>query len=100
MRRLLAPALGLVALCVASVAYADPVVVVRTRNTTEGIIVVITDQNGAAHRCTTDTTGSCTLRGVAAGNVFVESHRPGGPPAGRHVIIPPDGEVSLIVPDA
>lgn len=101
MRRL---ALGLLAalttLGVAGDACADPVVVVHASANTEGIIIVITDQSGAAHTCTTDATGSCELLGVVPGSVFVESHRPGAVPDGRHVLIPPDGKVSLIVPGA
>ena len=92
---------ALATLSVVGVAHADPVVVVvHAAGNTEGVLIVITDQSGAATTCTTDATGSCELLGVVPGSVFVESHAPGRVPSGRHVLIPPDGKVSLIVPDA
>ena len=100
MRRALTWVLCLSTLGVAGIALADPVVVVHAAGNTEGVVIVLTDPTGVSHTCTTDATGSCELTGVVPGSVFVESRRPGAPPAGRHAFIPADGKVSLIVPDA
>ena len=89
-----------VTLGVAAIVHADVVVVVHAAGNSEGVMIVVTDQSGAAHTCTTDATGSCELAGVIPGSAFVESHAPGAVPSGHHVMIPPDGKVSLIVPDA
>jgi hypothetical protein len=52
----------------------------------------------AKHRCTTDKGGRCEIRGVAGG-VYTVSVEQQGRPAGKEktAVIPPSGEVKLIV---
>lgn len=78
-------------------AQAELVVVVHVAGNAEGVTVVITDQSGARNQCETDATGSCEVRGVRPGSVFVEAHA-GSSAAGAHVLIPDEGKVSLVVP--
>ncbi len=50
------------------------------------------------HRCMTDKAGRCELRGVAGGAYTVSVEQPGrAAPKEKTVVIPPSGEVKLIV---
>jgi len=52
----------------------------------------------AKHRCTTDKAGRCELSGVAGGVYTVTVEQAGKPaPKEKSVVIPPSGEVKLIV---
>lgn len=98
-RGLLTSAVLALTLGVAGVAYADLTVVVHVDGDVEGVTVRVTNRrDGAVHDCTTDVHGECTVAGVEPGTVFVEAQS--GPlSVGRHVLIPEDGKVSIIVPN-
>lgn len=52
----------------------------------------------ATYRCSTDKAGRCELRGVSGGVYTVSVEQTGRPqPKSKSVVIPPSGEVKLIV---
>ena len=81
-------------------ALADAVVVVTLR-AADGNLVAGTVQlsrGEARHSCTTGGDGRCEMRGVTGGSYTVTVEQAGRPsPKPRAVMIPPTGEVKLIV---
>jgi len=81
-------------------ALADATVVVELKrpdgSTAEGVVQL---HKGETHlRCTTDKAGRCELRGVVGGIYTVSVEQAGRPaPKDKTVVIPPSGEVKLIV---
>ena len=87
-------------LLLASTAWADANVVVELRrpdgSPAEGAVLLTKGE--AKHRCTTDTSGRCTIAGVAGGVYTVSVEQAGkSAPKDKTVVIPPTGEVKLIV---
>lgn len=96
----LSACLVLLALAVPAIARAEAVVVVTLRRVdgtrTSGTVQLTRGDD--THRCTTDAEGRCEIRGVAGGTYTVtvrQAERPAPKP--RTVMIPPTGEVKLIV---
>jgi hypothetical protein len=87
-------------LVVPSAAFADATVVVELKrpdgSNAEGTVQL---HKGDVHlRCATDKGGRCELRGVAGGIYTVTVEQAGRPaPKEKTVVIPPTGEVKLIV---
>lgn len=87
-------------LLVPATAFAEATVVVELRQpsgaTAEGTIQLT--KGDIKLRCTTDKAGRCTLQGVVGG-VYTVAVEPVGRPAPKEksVVIPPSGEVKLIV---
>lgn len=87
-------------LLVANTAWAEATVVVELKrpdgSPAEGAVQLTKGE--AKHRCTTDTSGRCTIAGVAGGIYTVSVAQVGKPgPKEKTVVIPPSGEVKLIV---
>jgi hypothetical protein len=83
-----------------SPARADATVVVELKrpdgSSAEGTVQLT--RGDAKHRCTTDKAGRCALSGVLGGMYTVSVEQPGKPgPKDKTVVIPPSGEVKLIV---
>jgi hypothetical protein len=80
-------------------ALADAIVVVELK-TPEGASAegeVVLTKGETKHRCTTEK-GRCRINGVSGGMYTVEVSSPGRPaPKPKTVMIPPSGEVKLIV---
>lgn len=91
-------ALAMSTLAIASVAEADPVVVVYVRGSGEGVTVTVTDNSGASRSCSTDAAGSCEITGLAPGRATVVAQSGDSTGASQTVLIPPEGKVSLYVP--
>jgi hypothetical protein len=81
-----------------ALAAADPVVVVYVAGNPEGVTVTVTDDAGTARSCSTDETGSCEISGLSPGRATVVAQAGGTSGARQTVVIPPDGKVSLFVP--
>jgi hypothetical protein len=97
---LLSLAAGLSPLLLASRALAEATVVVELKrpdgSAAEGTVQLT--QGASKHRCTTDKSGRCALAGIAGGVYVVNVEQPGKPaPKDKTVVIPPTGEVKLIV---
>ena len=90
----------LLVVAVPSGALADAVVIVTLR-APDGSLVAGTVQlarGEARYSCTTTGEGRCEMRGVAGGTYLVTVQQPGRPsPKSKAVMIPPTGEVKLIV---
>lgn len=87
-------------LALASPVYADAVVIVDLKrpdgSSAEGTVQLTKGE--AKHRCTTDKSGRCEIRGVSGGVYTVTVEQPGRPsPKEKTAVIPPSGEVKLIV---
>ena len=87
-------------LAMPSVALADAVVIVTLRapdgSVAQGTVQLVRGE--ARHSCTTGGEGRCEMRGVAGGSYAVTVQQPGrASPRPRSVMIPPTGEVKLIV---
>ncbi|MDB4975865.1 MAG: hypothetical protein JWN48_4206, partial [Myxococcaceae bacterium] len=65
----------------------------------EGTVVLTRQgQREPQYRCSTDKAGRCSLPGVVGGMYTVGVEQPGKPgPKEKTVVIPPTGEVKLIV---
>lgn len=90
----------LLLLLVASTALADATVVVELRRPdgTPAQGSVQLTKGEARHRCATDVSGRCTIAGVAGGVYTVSVEQAGkSAPKDKTVVIPPSGEVKLIV---
>ncbi len=90
----------LFSLALASPASADAVVIVDLKrpdgSSAEGTVQLT--KGDVKHRCTTDKSGRCEIRGVAGGMYTVTVEQPGRPsPKEKTAVIPPNGEVKLIV---
>lgn len=86
-------------LCVAPAA-ADAVVIVELKradgSAAEGTVELTKGET--KHRCSTDKAGRCAIRGVAGGVYAVTVEQEGRPATkGKTAVIPPSGEVKLIV---
>jgi hypothetical protein len=84
----------------ARAARADATVVVELKrpdgSSAEGTVQL--RKGEAKARCTTDKAGRCSLSGIAGGVYTVSVAQPGKPsPKDKTVVIPPSGEVKLIV---
>jgi hypothetical protein len=96
---LLPLALGLLA----STALAEATVVVELKrpdgSSAEGTVVLSAQgKREEKYRCSTDKAGRCALPGVVGGMYTVSVEQPGKPaPKEKTVVIPPTGEVKLIV---
>lgn len=96
----LALAAGTAPLLLAGRALAEATVVVELKrpdgSAAEGTVQLT--QGASKHRCTTDKSGRCALSGIAGGVYVVNVEQPGKPPPkDKTVVIPPSGEVKLIV---
>jgi hypothetical protein len=84
----------------ASRASADATVIVELKHpdgtSAEGAVQLVKGE--AKHRCVTDKAGRCEIKGVAGGVYTVSVEQQGRPaPKDKTVVIPPSGEVKLIV---
>jgi hypothetical protein len=91
---------GLAPLLPARRALAEATVVVELKrpdgSAAEGTVQLT--QGASKHRCSTDKSGRCALSGIAGGVYVVNVEQPGKPPPkDKTVVIPPSGEVKLIV---
>ena len=98
--RALMVALSLLILALANRAAADAVVIVELKrpdgSNAEGTVQLTKGET--KHRCTTDKAGRCEIRGVAGGVYTVSVEQQGRPaPKEKTAVIPPSGEVKLIV---
>ncbi len=89
----------ILALCVSSAARAEATVVVEVKRSdgtlAEGVVQLT--QGATKLRCTTSK-GRCEIKGVAGGTYSVEVEQAGRPASKpKTVMIPPSGEVKLIV---
>ena len=87
-------------LLIAGTALADATVVVELRRPdgtpAEGSVQLTKGE--AKHRCATGSSGRCTIAGVAGGVYTVSVEQAGkSAPKEKTVVIPPSGEVKLIV---
>ncbi|MDB4989217.1 MAG: hypothetical protein JWN04_4395 [Myxococcaceae bacterium] len=87
-------------LALASVALAEATVVVELKrpdgSSAEGTVQLARGET--KYRCTTDKTGRCALPGVVGGMYTVSVEQVGkAGPKDKTVVIPPTGEVKLIV---
>ncbi|MET0286115.1 MAG: carboxypeptidase-like regulatory domain-containing protein [Polyangiales bacterium] len=85
---------------IASLASADASVVVELKRADGSPVAaaVVLTKGETQHRCTTDDAGRCVIKGVAGGIYQVIAEQPGKPPAKpKTAVIPPNGEVKLIV---
>jgi hypothetical protein len=90
---------ALLGLAPATVALAEPEVIVYVRRSGEPIeaTVTVTDDEGHAVSCETEN-GQCSLSGLASGrHLVVAVDRSGRRAESQPVVIPPDGKVSLFV---
>jgi len=81
-------------------AFAEATVLVELKGpggaATEGTVQLAKGET--KHRCSTDQGGRCEIRGVPGGIYTVSVEQPGkAPPKDKSVVIPPSGEVKLIV---
>jgi hypothetical protein len=91
--------LALALLCASSVARAEATVVVEVKRPDGSLAdgVVQLTQGATKLRCTTSK-GRCEIKGVPGGSYSVEVEQAGRPPSKpKTVMIPPSGEVKLIV---
>ncbi|HEX5660439.1 MAG TPA: hypothetical protein VFX59_24760 [Polyangiales bacterium] len=84
---------------VASLASADASVVVELKRADGSPVaaVVLLTKGESKYRCDTDAAGRCTIAGVAGGVYQVTAEQGGKPGKPRTAVIPPSGEVKLIV---
>ena len=96
----LAALVALLACIVPAVARADATVVVTLRRAdgSRATGTVQLTRGDDTYRCTTDAEGRCEIRGVTGGSYTVSVRQRERPaPKPRTVMIPPTGEVKLIV---
>jgi hypothetical protein len=84
----------------ASAAAADASVVVELKRADGSPLAaaVVLTKGETTYRCDTDQAGRCTIRGVTGGIYQVSAAQDGKPPSKpKTAVIPPNGEVKLIV---
>lgn len=84
----------------AGVALADASVLVELRRPDGSAVAatVVLTKGETTYRCDTDAAGRCVINGVAGGVYQVTSEQTGKPASkGKTAVIPPSGEVKLIV---
>jgi hypothetical protein len=98
------PSVGLLVLAITAItgtASADATVVVELKRPDGSAVsgtVVLHKGGEAKYRCDTDAAGRCALKDVAGGIYQVSVTRDGKPAGkGKTAVIPPSGEVKLIV---
>jgi hypothetical protein len=85
---------------VASSALADASVIVELKRADGSPVAaaVVLTKGDIKYRCDTDQAGRCTIKGVAGGVYQVSAEQAGKPPGKpKPAMIPPNGEVKLIV---
>lgn len=82
----------------AALAEASVVVELKRADGTPVAATVVLSKGESSYRCDTDEGGRCVIRGVAGGIYQVRAELPGRQPGKpKTAVIPPSGEVKLIV---